>query len=231
MWKNPQLLHDKRPDFSKLAGFGFVRHGEYYIYSADIMNDTFQLNIRISAGGVTRLEVIDKADGEEYTLIHNDKALGAFVGEVRAACETVLERIVDKCFEPDIFKSEYAGLVIEYIRKEYGAEAEYLWTKFPNNAIFRECKTQKWYAALLTVEKRKIGVAGDGEIEIIDLRESPKNIAALVDGENYLPGYHMNKKHWYTIPLDGRVDIGEIYQRIDNSFASLQKNQMPKWHI
>ncbi len=32
----------------------------------------------------------------------------------------------------------------------------------------------------------------------------------------------MNKKHWYTIPLDGRINIKEIYKRIGNSFSTLR---------
>ena len=32
------------------------------------------------------------------------------------------------------------------------------------------------------------------------------------------PGYHMNKKHWNTVILDGSVPQGEIERMIDNSF-------------
>ncbi len=37
-------------------------------------------------------------------------------------------------------------------------------------------------------------------------------------------GYHMNKKHWITIKLDGSVNINEIYELIDNSY-NLSKNK------
>ena len=33
-----------------------------------------------------------------------------------------------------------------------------------------------------------------------------------------LPGYHMNKKHWNTILIDGSVPDREIYGWIDHSF-------------
>ena len=32
------------------------------------------------------------------------------------------------------------------------------------------------------------------------------------------PGYHMNKKHWITVTLDGSVPANEIRRLIDNSF-------------
>lgn len=33
------------------------------------------------------------------------------------------------------------------------------------------------------------------------------------------PGYHMNKRHWNTVILDGSVPRGEIERMIDNSYA------------
>lgn len=34
-----------------------------------------------------------------------------------------------------------------------------------------------------------------------------------------IPGYHMNKKHWNTIILNGSIPQGEIERMIDNSYA------------
>ena len=33
------------------------------------------------------------------------------------------------------------------------------------------------------------------------------------------PGYHMNKRHWNTVVLDGSIPPGEIERMIDNSYA------------
>ncbi|MCB1671236.1 MAG: MmcQ/YjbR family DNA-binding protein [Gammaproteobacteria bacterium] len=32
------------------------------------------------------------------------------------------------------------------------------------------------------------------------------------------PGYHMNKKHWNTVTLDGSIPANEIRRMIDNSY-------------
>ncbi len=40
-------------------------------------------------------------------------------------------------------------------------------------------------------------------------------------------GYHMNKKHWNTLALDGSIPAGEIERMIDNSFQ-LVVEKMPK---
>ncbi len=36
--------------------------------------------------------------------------------------------------------------------------------------------------------------------------------------ENILPGYHMNKKHWNTLVLDGRLRNSLIKELIDHSY-------------
>lgn len=39
-------------------------------------------------------------------------------------------------------------------------------------------------------------------------------VIKLVDGQHYLPCWHMNKRHWwYTIILDGSVPMDEICHR------------------
>ncbi len=37
--------------------------------------------------------------------------------------------------------------------------------------------------------------------------------------ESVLPGYHMNKKHWNTIIVDGRLTAKELKEMIDDSYA------------
>jgi len=44
------------------------------------------------------------------------------------------------------------------------------------------------------------------------------------------PGYHMNKKHWNTIVVDGSVSIKQLKEWIDHSYDLVVKNspQKPK---
>jgi len=131
----------------------------------------------------------------------------------------VLAAVAKACTEPDVFKSEEARRIIAYVREKYRSELEFLWKRFSDNAILRRQDTAKWYAALLILPKIKLGLNEPGLVEIIDLRSKPENIVALVDGKKYFPGYHMNKKHWFAICLDGSVPVEEIFARIDESFT------------
>jgi predicted DNA-binding protein (MmcQ/YjbR family) len=38
------------------------------------------------------------------------------------------------------------------------------------------------------------------------------------------PGYHMNKKHWNTVNLDGSVPSSEIERMIDHSYTLVVKS-------
>ena len=95
---------------------------------------------------------------------------------------------------------------------------EYLWEKFPDNAVWRRKDTKKWYGAILTVAKNKLGIDSSEIAEIIDLRIQPEKMEELLSNEHYYSGWHMNKKNWYTIILDNSVNTKEICKRIDESY-------------
>lgn len=40
-----------------------------------------------------------------------------------------------------------------------------------------------------------------------------------------LPGYHMNKKHWNTIIVDGRLPAKQLKEMIDDSYALVAKRK------
>lgn len=217
------IYKNRKANVDKLKAYGFKQTDAGLTYSRHLMDDTLLLNVTVSAQGEVSASVTDMQLNEPYTLHLAKGAAGSFVGGVRAEYENVLTDIAEKCFEPDVFKSEYAKRLIEYVEKTYGDLPEFLWKKFPNNAIWRCKENQKWYGALLTVSKGKLGIEADGEAEIIDLRIEPEALEMLVDNKMYYPGYHMNKKHWYTIILDGSVPLEEICSRIKDSYELARK--------
>jgi Uncharacterized protein conserved in bacteria len=218
-FKNKKLLPEK------LLPFGFTRNKGAYTYATDIVEGQFRMSVIVTKNGQVDATVIDPESKGEYVLHRASGACGAFVNSVRTEYERVLGDISEKCFEADVFKSEHARKIIRYVRKIYNDELEFLWRRFPDNAIFRRRDNAKWYAALLTVKKEKLGLPGDGFLEVIDLRMTPEEIDVLVDGKRFFPGYHMNKKHWLTICLDGSVSVDEISPRIDASYALAAKKR------
>lgn len=217
------LFKNLKVKLASLIPFGFCENESAYSYSTGLVNGQFEMTVTVTKDGDISADVIDGASKERYVLHRVPGAGGEFVGTIREEYERVLAAIAGACFEPDVFKSGNARLVIQYVREKYQDELEFLWQRFPENAIFRRKDNKKWYAALLILQKKKLGLEEDGVADIIDLRGKPEEISALVDGQKYFPGYHMNKKHWFTICLDGSVPIEEIFCRIDESFALAKK--------
>jgi len=212
------IFKDLKIDFQKLLQLGFVKESDYYKYETKIMDNQFSLVIKINMNNIVSSDVIELSTSEKFMLYYVTSATGEFIGKIREEYNNIIENVKNTCCSKYIFKSEYANLIIEYIRQKYNDELEYLWEKFPNNAIWRNKNNKKWYGALLIVEKSKIGIEEEGSIEIIDLLLEQEKIEKIVDNERYFAGYHMNKKHWITIKLDGSVNINEIYEFIDNSY-------------
>lgn len=62
----------------------------------------------------------------------------------------------------------------------------------------------------------------DGERPRISLKCEPSLALALRDQfAAVVPGYHLNKKHWNTVALDGGVPRDEIEAMIDHSYAQV----------
>lgn len=58
----------------------------------------------------------------------------------------------------------------------------------------------------------------------INLKCEPREALELRDVfAAVTPGYHMNKRHWNTVVLDGSLPAGEIQRMIDNSYALVVK--------
>lgn len=42
--------------------------------------------------------------------------------------------------------------------------------------------------------------------------------------EEVRPGYHMNKKHWNTVQIDGAIPLAEVTKMIDHSYQLVVKS-------
>lgn len=218
-----QFFQRRKSVPSKLLRYGFERGEDGYGYQTTVMDGQFLLRVSVDGHGTVSTQMIDSATQEEYSLYRMEGSTGAFVGEVRAACEAVVKEISQNCFEPDVFHSQQAQATISYVRDTFGDALEYLWKKFPDNAVWRRKDSQKWYGAILTVSRKKLGFPQDELVEIIDLKIEPEKMAETVDNKRYFPGWHMNKKSWYTIVLDGSVPTADVFRRIDHSYGLAAK--------
>ena len=211
-------VKNKKPDINKLIDYGFHAQADGYRYHTRLVQNDFELAVHLSPAGKLYSSLTDLHSAEVYTLHTHPGTVGKFVGAIRAEYQGIIDDIIAKGFEDNTFKSEQAQQLIHLLATDYAVKLEYLWPKFPHNAIARRPDNQKWFLAMLTVERDKLGLSGQGTIEIIDLKMAPGEKQTLIDNQRYLAGYHMNKDNWFTLCLDGRVPLAEIAGRLAISY-------------
>lgn len=146
---------NRKIDFHKLKQYGFRQKDGSYIFNTKLKKGEFELILSISKIDDLDYKIIETSTDEEYEPAYIKNAEGKFVGEIRQEAEEIISDIAARCTVFTPFLSEYTYRVIDYIKEKYSDEPEYLWEKFPDNAVFRNKNNQKWYAAILTVPKRQ----------------------------------------------------------------------------
>lgn len=97
-------------------------------------------------------------------------------------------------------------------------QPDFPWSKFPNYAVLRHLDSEKWFGILMNVPRKKLGMSGEGEVDILDLKCHSSKVGSLRLIEGILPGYHMNKEHWISVVLDGAVEASLVYGLIQESY-------------
>ena len=212
------FLKDKKIDLKRLKKFGFKLKDNSYYYTTSLLKNQFEMCVKINVDNSIFTEIIDVETNEPYILHLLEMKRNGYSEKVYRAYSEVLDKIKKECFEDEIFKTYYTNEIVDYIKNKYGDELEFLWEKSPKTAVVRRKSSKKWYAVILTISKRKFNLDSDEAVEIINLHNSQEEIEKLIDNKKYFPAYHMNKKHWCTICLDGIVELKEIYKLIDISY-------------
>ncbi|MCC8097642.1 MAG: MmcQ/YjbR family DNA-binding protein [Eubacterium sp.] len=116
-------------------------------------------------------------------------------------------------------------ILIDYAREKYKTEPEYLWMKYPSYAVLRHSDNGKWYGLIADVPKDKLGLEGSERVDILNVKCEPLVADMLRQYEGFLPGYHMNKKYWVSILLDGTVTEDKIFDMLNMSFELTAKKK------
>ena len=115
--------------------------------------------------------------------------------------------------------NEHTRRFMEYIADTYGVEAEYPWTTSPQNGIWRNPRTRKWFAVLLgDLPLRSLGLPEDGRQDVLNLKCDPIMTFSLIDNRRIFRAYHMNKEHWISVRMDGSVPMEEMSFLVDRSW-------------
>lgn len=205
-------------NFDKLINYGFVKENDNYKYSKIFMNDNFRADIVIDKDGILSGRVYDLQVEDEYTTIRIEST-GEFVNTVREEYKNILIDIKNNCFEPNYFIGEQANRIANLIIDRYQDKPECLWDKFPGYGVFKNSNNNKWYGAIMNIDKSKIDKKCSGEVEVINVKLEEDQVKKLLTKKGFYLAYHMNKKNWITIILDNTLSDDEIMQYVKESHS------------
>lgn len=74
--------------------------------------------------------------------------------------------------------------------------------------------------AVMKIEAKMFATLAENEgVAQMNLKCDPDEAVMLRDiFDAIIPGYHMNKRHWNTVILDGSIPVGEVERMIENSY-------------
>jgi len=99
--------------------------------------------------------------------------------------------------------------------REYMLSRPEAWEDFPFGADVAVLKVKKKMFATLSYRDK---------VAEMNLKCDPAEAIELRDiFSAVIPGYHMNKRHWNTVILDGSIPRGELERMIDRSYALVVK--------
>ena len=202
-------------DFKKLLNYGFVKENNIYCYSKEFMKN-FRADIVVNNQGSVSGKVIDIRMNEEYTNFRIEDLTG-FAHQVREEYILILEDICKHVLITQDFIYEQSNRIAHLIQDKYQVTPEFLWDKFPHYGVFRNKKSEKWFAAILNVDKSKVIHNLSGEIEILNVKLD-HYLDKYIEQTGVYPAYHMSKKNWVFIILDDTLSDEEITKMVDISY-------------
>lgn len=111
--------------------------------------------------------------------------------------------------------------VIDYIKEQYGVEPDFPWEGDQISGVFRHKDNRKWFALIMKVGRDRLGLAGDRPVDCMSLKIDDSVLHdTLCHEKGIMPSYHMNKRHWITVLLDGTVPEEKVFGLIEISYMA-----------
>ncbi len=206
--------------------FGFVKDHDVYVLNTSLKGG-FDLRIEIKADGSVYGKAYDPDTNDEYSLLHTRDPEGEFVKSVQYEYRALLSKIADTCYQTLEFASDQANSIALFLKENFSESPDNPFSDLPSARVFRIAKNRKWYALVMQVKAGKLtGVkdqdedhkhSADDLVEIVNLKADPEEIPDLCKHRGIIPAYHMNKKLWISVILDGSVEDSLLLSLVKKS--------------
>ena len=206
----------KRRNFSeeRLLAYGFERTGDILLFRRKMSNGLYAV-LSYKCGDISG-KVFDEETDEEYTVFRLEGVTGAFVVGVRSRYISLLEDVRDSCSDERLYITEQSERIAVEIRARYGAEAEFLWEKFPHYTVFRNGESRKWFAIIMDIDRSKVSQQETGVTDVMNVKTGDRTPEFVAKGAYSC--FHMNDRNWVSIILDDRLSDDLVMEMIEVSY-------------
>ena len=201
-------------DSLKAAGFSKSDDSSYFL-RLPVSNGDFYADFALSPASQSLVvQLFDSSTGEKYPLFDMPRSQGAFVASLREEVQKLVDKLKSSCFEVHDLKDEY----VAWIKSRFSAFPDFPWPDTPDYCVFR-CPNQKWFALVMKVKYRQLGLTGEEEVWVVNMKAPSDKIPELIVKASVFPAWHMNKNHWLGILLDGSASEETVKELLDISFC------------
>lgn len=204
------------PNRNRLIQYGFKEESGSLIYRTAIMDGDFQAVIELTNNSLDG-HLYDADTDDEYTNFRLDSGANGYSHKVKEAYLALLSDIVANCFDQRYFHSPQANRLVEWLSQQAEAFLAFPFTGPSQDVgVFREKKTNKWFAFIMPLDQTKLGK----EPKLIDIIDFKSNrVEELLTDPRFYPAYHMNKKKWITAILDDSLSDDELIALLNEGLS------------
>lgn len=209
-------------NISKLIKYGFKKEFDYYKYEKIFYNGNFKIVIFVNNDLKITGKIIDLRIDEEYIAYRFKEQTGTFTTMIRDEYINILKSIYYNCFDRKYFYSDVANTITKMIYDKYSISPEFLWESSPDSGVFRNTFNNKWFGIIMNIDKSKLDKNKTGKVEVINLKLDD-DVFKYLKVLGIYRAYHMNKKNWVSVTLDGTLKINEIMNLVEISYQNSLK--------
>ena len=83
----------------------------------------------------------------------------------------------------------------------YSTAPDYPFEDDFETAVLRHTDNRKWFAIVMQVSRRKLGLDTDEIVDVVNLKLPTEMFGSFGAADGVYPAYHMNKLHWISVLL------------------------------
>ena len=217
-----QIFDRCQVNVEKLKEYGFREQIGKLVFSRELAHG---LNIVVEYDGSFKGRVEDSELDEEYTNFRMEVP-GKFASEIKKEFVNCLENIREHTCYRQEYRFQQTERINQYVQNKFNVACEHLWEDSPDFSIYRNPVNRKWFMLNGTVARNKLNRLNESaeEVDIINIRIDNKDLRDLLEIPGIYEAYHMNKKNWITIAMDGTLTDEDIERLIIDSYEIIEKN-------